>query len=117
MGNQISSGKEAAGLLQTPDRHDRATRKRAAKPRAELSDDRSWSVQDVAYFLNVSESTVRNLEREGKLPSLPRIGTRIIFDPRIVRAFRDGWRSPARGRTSGSAGMFLPLPDSHREQR
>ncbi len=117
MGDQSSSGKEAPGLLQAPDRHERATRQRAAKPRAELSDDRSWSVQDVAYFLNVSESTVRNLERDGELPALPRIGTRIIFDPRIVRAFRDGWRPPGRGRTSGSAGMFLALPDPHREQR
>lgn len=117
MGDQTSSGKEAAGLLHSPERHERATRQRAAKPRAELSDDRSWSVQDVAYFLNVSESTVRNLERVGELPALPRIGTRIIFDPRIVRAFRDGWRPPPRGLMSASADMYLALPDSDREQR
>lgn len=40
----------------------------------------------MVYFLNVSESTVRNLERDGELPALPRIGTRIIFFyPKIVR--------------------------------
>lgn len=71
---------------------------RHSKPRPPLSDDRSWAVQEVAYFLSVSESTVRNLERVGELPALPRIGTRIIFDPKIVRAFRDGWRPPPRGR-------------------
>ncbi len=73
----------------------------SAKPRPPLTDDRSWSVQGVAYFLNVSESMVRNLERDGELlPSLPRIGTRIIFDPKVVRAFRDGWRPPRPGRPS-----------------
>lgn len=76
------------------------------KPRPPLADDRSWSVQDVAYFLNVSESMVRNLERGGELPALPRIGMRIIFDPKVVRAFRDGWRSPRRGRLSGRAGIL-----------
>jgi hypothetical protein len=30
--------------------------------------------------LNVSESTVRNLERGGELPALPRIGTRMSSD-------------------------------------
>jgi hypothetical protein len=71
---------------------------RQSKPRPPLNDDRSWGVQEVAYFLNVSESTVRNLERDGELPALPRIGTRVIFDPKIVRSFRDGWRPPPRGR-------------------
>jgi hypothetical protein len=79
---------------------------RLPRPRPPLTDDRSWSVQDVAYFLNVSESTVRNLERDGELPALPRIGTRIIFDPKIVRAFRDGWRPSARDRASAPAAMF-----------
>ena len=51
---------------------------RHSKRRPPLSDDRSWGVQEVAYFLNVSESTVRNLERDGELPALPRIGTRTI---------------------------------------
>jgi len=68
--------------------------KRARRPRPPLSDDRSWDVQEVAYFLNVSASKVRGLEREGQLPALPRIGTRLLFDPRVVRAFRDGWRPP-----------------------
>ena len=81
------------------------------RPRPILTDDRSWSVQDVAYFLNVSESTVRNLERDGELPALPRIGTRIIFDPKIVRAFRDGWRpAPRGGRASGPPGI-VPVTD------
>lgn len=77
------------------------------KPRLPLSDDRSWGVQEVAYFLNVSESTIRNLERDGELPALPRIGTRIIFDPKVVRAFRDGWRPPPRGRAPGRSGISV----------
>ena len=80
--------------------------KGATRARPPLTDDRSWSVQDVAYFLNVSESTVRNLERDGELPALPRIGTRIIFDPKIVRAFRDGWRPPERSRASARPAIF-----------
>lgn len=63
--------------------------------RLPLTDDRSWSILEVAYFLNVSESTVRNLERTGLLPSLPRIGRRVTFDPKVVRAFREGWRPQA----------------------
>lgn len=86
------------------------------RPRPPLSDDRSWSVQDVAYFLNVSESTVRNLERDRKLPALPRIGTRITFDPKVVRAFRDGWRPPP-GRASGSPPMLDSRPAPHRQGR
>ena len=122
MRGQAPSGKIAAQLPPTAagGREDGAGQP-ARKPRPALTDDRSWSVQDVAYFLNVSESTVRNLERDGELPALPRIGTRIIFDPRIVRAFREGWRPTARARTSerasGSAGMFVALPDPHRERR
>lgn len=81
----------------------------SAKPRPPLTDDRSWSVQDVAYFLNLSESMVRNLERDGELPALPRIGTRIIFDPKVVRAFRDGWRRPRPGRP----GRRRILDDGH----
>ena len=67
---------------------------RKRRPRGPLTDDRSWDIQDVAYFLNVSESTIRNLERGGQLPALPRIGKRVTFDPKVVRAFRDGWRPP-----------------------
>lgn len=66
------------------------------RPHPPLTDDRAWSFAEVAYFLNVSESTVRNLERAGTLPALPRIGRRVIFDPKVVRAFREGWR-PASG--------------------
>ena len=63
----------------------------AAMPhRSPLSDDRAWDVRDVAYFLNVSPSMVRKLEREGKLPALPRYCSRITFDPKVVRAFREG---------------------------
>lgn len=122
MRGKAPSGKGAAQLPQTvADGREDGAGQASRKPRPALTDDRSWSVQDVAYFLNVSESTVRNLERDGELPALPRIGTRIIFDPRIVRAFREGWRPPSRGRTSGRAsgwaGMFVALPDPHREQR
>jgi hypothetical protein len=63
-------------------------------PHLPLTHDRSWAITDVAYFLNVSESTIRNLERAGQLPALPRIGKRVTFDPKVVQAFRDGWRPP-----------------------
>jgi hypothetical protein len=52
--------------------------------------DRAWSVADVAYFLGVCDAMVRKLERDGKLPSLLRFGSRITFDPKIVRALREG---------------------------
>ena len=84
----------------------KARRQSKARP-PPLSDDRSWRVQEVAYFLNVSESTIRNLERDGELPALPRIGTRIIFDPKVVRAFRDGWRPPPRGRAPGRPSISM----------
>lgn len=75
----------------------RATRRAAGRlPGSPLTYDRSWSFAEVAYFLNVSESTVRNLERDGALPALPRIGRRVNFNPQVVRAFRDGWR-PSSG--------------------
>jgi hypothetical protein len=66
---------------------------RSAAPATErppLTDDRAWSVEDVGYFLGVSASEVRKLEREGKLPALPRYCNRLLFDPKAVRAFREG---------------------------
>jgi len=90
---------------------------RHGRPRLPLTDDRSWDVQDVAYFLHVSESTVRNLERDRELPALPRIGARVTFDPKVVWAFRDGWRPASGGRASGSPAMFDPRPASHRQGR
>jgi predicted DNA-binding transcriptional regulator AlpA len=61
-------------------------------PRLPLTDDRAWDARDVAYFLGVSYSTVRNLVNAGALPALPRIGTRLTFDPKQVRALRErGW--------------------------
>ena len=68
----------------------RSTDRSAPLPRLPLTDDRAWSVGDVAYFLGYSESEVRKLERYRRLPSLPRHCNRITFDPRVVRAFRDG---------------------------
>lgn len=59
-------------------------------PGPKLADDRAWNVADVAYFLNVSPSMVRKLEREGRLPALPRFCNRLTFDPKVVHAFRDG---------------------------
>ena len=94
-----------------------AGRRRGARPRQPLTDDRSWDVQDVAYFLHVSESTVRNLERDRQLPALPRIGTRVTFDPTVVRAFRGGWRPSGGGRPSGSRPMLDSRPASHRQGR
>ena len=90
--------------------------KRSRRPRPPLTDDRSWDVVDVAYFLNISESSVRNLEAAGQLPSLPRITTRVLFDPKIVRAFRDGWRPPPGWRAPVPAPQVVPL-DQRRAKR
>lgn len=68
----------------------RNSREGGKPPRPPLSDDRAWGVEDVAYFLNYSESFVRKLERERKLPALPRVSRRLTFDPKTVRAFRAG---------------------------
>ena len=78
--------------MTTPTRQRRAPR----PPRLPLTDDRAWDVFDVAYHLGVSDSQVRKLEREGELPALPRIGNRLTFAPKEVRAYREGWR-PAPG--------------------
>lgn len=45
---------------------------------------------------------VRKLEREGKLPSLPRYCSRVTFDPKVVRAFRDGTLCVGSTRHTGS---------------
>ena len=87
------------------------------KQRPALTDDRSWDVQDVAYFLHVSESTVRNLERDRQLPALPRIGTRVTFDPKVVRAFRDGWRPSPAGRASAGQPKVSSHPAPDRQGR
>ncbi len=61
-------------------------------PKLPLTTDRDWDIFDVAFVLHQSVSTVRNLERSGQLPSRPRITKRITFDPKVVLAFREGWR-------------------------
>jgi hypothetical protein len=66
----------------------------ATAPRLPLTDDRAWSIEDVAYFLGVSESLVRKLERENRLQALPRISRRLTFDPLVVRAFRANPNAP-----------------------
>jgi hypothetical protein len=52
--------------------------------------DRAVGVAEAALFLGYSKSQVRKLERLGLLPSLPRRCNRVTFDPRVLRAFRDG---------------------------
>lgn len=93
----------------TPDTesHDRQGR-RERELRLPLTDDRSWNIPEVAYFLAVSESMVRNLESAGQLPALPRIGRRVTFDPQVVRAFRDGWRPPPGWRRQTTAPQLPP---------
>jgi hypothetical protein len=57
---------------------------------AEPLNDRAVSVAEAALFLGYSKSQVRKLERLGLLPALPRRCNRVTFDPRVLRAFRDG---------------------------
>jgi hypothetical protein len=70
-------------------------RDRGGRLRLPLTDDHSWNVLENGYYLGVSEGTVRNIERDEELPALPRIRGRLLFDPKIVKAYRDGWRPPA----------------------
>lgn len=67
--------------------------------------DRAVGVTEAALFLGYSKSQVRKLERLGILPSLPRRCNRVTFDPRILRAFRDGSleavKSLQQGRSRG----------------
>jgi hypothetical protein len=83
-------------------------RQRGSRLRLPLTDDHSWSTAETAYFLGVSEGTVRNLERDDELPSLPRIRGRVTFDPKVVRAFRDGWRPTPGWRRQGPPPQLLP---------
>jgi hypothetical protein len=67
--------------------------------------DRAVGVAEAAAFLGYSKSQVRKLERLGVLPSLPRHCNRVTFDPRVLRAFRDGslqaLKSPPLGDSRG----------------
>ncbi len=56
----------------------------------QLPVDSACGVAEVAAFLGWSESMVRKVEQDGRLPSLPRIGRRLNFDPAVVRSFRAG---------------------------
>lgn len=92
-------------------------RDRGGKLRLPLTDDHSWNMAESAYFLGVSVSTVRNLERDGGLPALPRIGKRVTFDPKIVRAFRDGWRPPPGWRRQAPPPQVFPIDDARHAPR
>lgn len=54
------------------------------------------SVKDVAVLLNVSEDTVRTMEKRGKLPAIRYGGGRGVlrFDPTVVAAYNDSLRPP-----------------------
>jgi hypothetical protein len=90
--------------------------RRKRELRLPLTDDRSWNIAEVAYFLNLGETKVRNLESAGQLPALPRIGTRVTFDPPVVRAFRAGWRPPPGWRPTPPSQDF-PVDGARRPQR
>lgn len=53
-----------------------------------------WRIAEVAAVLLVSDSTVRNFERAGSLPALPRMGRLVRFDPAVVMRFLRGARGP-----------------------
>jgi hypothetical protein len=88
--------------------------KRKDVPRAPTTDDRPWEIPEAAYVLGVSCSTVRNLERDGELPALPRIRGRVRFDPAVVRRLRA--TGHARDATSTATAQVLPI-DQARTQR
>ena len=48
-----------------------------------------WRVEDVAKFLNLSESWVYKAAADGSLPSI-RIGAVLSFDPDEIRRFARG---------------------------
>jgi excisionase family DNA binding protein len=84
-------------------------------PRAPTSDDRPWETAEVAYFLGVSCGTVRNLERDGELPALPRIRGRVRFDPATVRKFRDTGSALAQHSSVGA--QAIPFSQGNRARR
>lgn len=84
-------------------------RQRALRVRQPLPEDSAWNAAEVAHFLGVCESTVRNFERDGQLPALPRSCARLTFDPKVVRAFRDGWRPPPGWRPPVPAPQVVPI--------
>ena len=45
-----------------------------------------YSIPELSKYLNVSEKTVRELAKGGRLPAV-RIGRRVLFDPADVKAF------------------------------
>ena len=53
-------------------------------------DEPPWNTAQTALYLGYSVSEVRKLERTGRLPALPRHCNRLRFEPKVVRAFRDG---------------------------
>jgi hypothetical protein len=63
--------------------------------------DRAVGVAEAATFLGYSKSQVRKLERLGLLPSLPRHCNRVTFDPRVLRAFREGSLKPLKSTPTG----------------
>jgi predicted DNA-binding transcriptional regulator AlpA len=92
-------------------------RQRGPRIRLPLTDDHAWNMEEVAYFLGVSVSTIRNLERDGELPALPRIRKRVTFDPKTIRAFRDGWRPPPGWRPAAPATQVSGLDGTRRAKR
>lgn len=87
---------------------------RPMKLRLPLTADHAWSVDEAAYHLGVSPSTVRYLEKKGDLPSLPQIGSRVRFDPKIVQAFSAGWRPPPGWRRQAPPPQIIPIDDARR---
>lgn len=71
-------------------------RKARSKPKLvktrELSNERSWDLDEVAWFLHVSPAMVRKEESAGRLPAFPRIGRRVLWHPLVVRSYRAGRR-------------------------
>jgi hypothetical protein len=65
-------------------------------PALDILADRAVGVAEAAAFLGYSKSQVRKLERLGVLPSLPRQCNRVTFDPKVLRAFRDGTLGPLK---------------------
>jgi hypothetical protein len=59
-------------------------------PALPAGEDGAWSIKQTALYLGISAAMVRKLEDQGVLLPLPRIGRRVIYDPRDVRAFRAG---------------------------
>lgn len=59
----------------------------------DLDKARLWTITDLAEAWQVSPHTIRRWHEDGRIPSL-KIGTRVRFDPEVMRTFASKQERP-----------------------